>query len=1256
MKTKKTLSVISLLITCVISFTLAFSVAPKTNAFASTVTDIVFSDNFQGDISDEWAFARKNGVTYAEDGVKKDTWPTQNGKVVFSQKEYGKMFYGTADMTDYTFTVKVKADVNETLNEYLETYKDNLGAGMTMNYNIPFFVNDVKKTTTNSKGETVIDNNSFYGRSVCFNNYAIGFFQFDATNGNDWAGSKRIVEKFDTGFDWREWHTIKVVATAEKCDLYLDDVLMVSSLQSVFTKATGTSGYVGLTGSVGVNSKRGEDYSTLYYDDFKVWGEKEIVEPDCEIYMNDFTDTSKIYVSSGNANEALVKNNENKIIYNYDVTGTWYGTDIRLLKNKSYSDFETTIAFDIDNQKEAKGITSDDVTTSNNNTDVRVGDTGFIFRGNTDSGKASGYILNYCAEWSRSNVKKNFVTLVLSSIQDGSRKTQKNDPFVTIGTISGTTSCVVDLKVQGDTATVTAYKTFADKEAGTVAITKTVTLSTTTTKTYNEGYVGFWVNTGDATKRFVYEAQMLKFKSANNYSYVNAANLVDANTSIGYGVGSAVLNYDGTTNTVAFKDGIGTKAILDSTKKVSDFTTIVKLDLENQAQKTEIRTSADSGVLFRANLTNGKNDITGYYLQYYARKTDKSGNQVNTVELSIRKQSGKWAGDASMAGSGVKITGTTTVWVRLSAVGSTISYTVYTGEDDLYNNLNGKTATVTDDTYTEGYIGLKINDGGTAKFDYEATFLPDTRAVETVMPEVDSFEMVKGASIRLKTDGSSGLRFTVGISKADYDNLAAYNPVFGAVLIPTDLKGAALTLDTAKVMNITAPAELTLIDDVYYYNVSLLNIPEESFGRAISARGYVKFTVDGVEYVYYTDYTAANNSRSIQEVAQKIIDSGNLDEFTAEQREIIRKFAGVTFTQSNVAALGKAGGYPRIISLKNGDIFMAYSSKSAISTDNGVNFTNPLTAVTTTADPVEGKNLKKGNLTPIELPNGNVAVFYRAIAAGNNYYSSIRYKIYNVNSKTYGEEKIVLENYNPKNDTTGLWEPTPYFTASGELYVYVSVDISGSAAYNGINSNSDLVCTGGYQNIVAVKCSVNGDEITVNGRQIVISGVNRNSRDGMNVITKLSDGSYAMVFEGTVNKNFRVFISYSKDLLNFTTPQQVFYNTSYASGAPYIVTLPDGRIAVSYFTDEDYKGTPVDGYKGKVMLLYVSNSVVKYGNTLTKSSFTQKTFHTCQDTEYLSYGSMAVIGNRFFITGTNGSNDGAVSVKPLTYYINAYLL
>lgn len=1233
MKTKKTLSVISLLITCVISFTLAFSVAPKTNAFASTVTDIVFSDNFQGDISDEWAFARKNGVTYAEDGVKKNMWPTQNGKVMFSQKEYGKMFYGTADMTDYTFTVKVKADVNETLNEYLEVYNGTtIGDGLTMNYNIPFFVNDVKKTTTNSKGETVIDNNTFYGRSVCFNNYAIGFYQFDATNGSGWAMngtlpcSTRIVTKFATGFDWSEWHTIKVVATAERCDLYLDGVLMVSALQSMFAKAPGTSGYVGLTGAVGVNSKRGEDYSTLYYDDFKVWGD---VENEDELLV----DASSFTVGQGvNPTYNQV---ENKLSF-----PTNSGTSIKLIDNTEHTDIKTSVKFDVDNQPE----------TANKRTAKETWvRSGLLLRASMTTNNAKttlkGYLINYKVDVSGTT------TILFRKFNSSANKVDiNNNVYAEFTKAQAPTNAVwLDVWAKGSELGFTAYSNEQDFVNKTNGITKTVTDTT-----YTSGSVGIFCDAGTTDYQRNFQATFLSYKTAD-YRYVNGAHLINKGTSIGYGVGSDVFNYDNENNTLAFKDSVGTKAILDTSVSVSDFTTIVKLDLENQAQKTEIRTSADSGVLFRANLTNGKDDITGYYLQYFARKTDTSGAAVNTVDLCVRKQSGKWAGDAGMAGSGVRITGTTTIWVRLSAVGSTISYTVYTGENDLYNNLNGKTATVTDDTYTEGYIGLKCNDGGAAKFDYEATFLPDTRAVEKVMPEVDSFEMVNGASIRLKTDGSSGLRFTVGISKADYDNLAAYNPVFGAVLIPTDLKGAALTLDTAKVMNITAPAELTLIDDVYYYNVSLLNIPEEGFGRAISARGYVKFTVDGVEYVYYTDYTVANNSRSIQEVAQKIIDSGNLDEFTVEQREIIRKFAG-TFTQSNVAALGKAGGYPRIISLKNGDIFMTYSSNSAISTDNGANFINPSKVVTKTADPVEGKIMAKGNLTPIELPNGNVAVFYRAVADEKRCYSSIRYKIYNVISKTYGEEKIFIENYNPRNDKTGLWEPTPYFTASGELYVYVSVDISGSASYNGIDSNHDLVCTGGYQNLVAFKCSVNGDEITINGRQIVMNGVDRKSRDGMNVITKLSDGSYAMVFEGKVKNNYRIFICYSKDLLKFTEPQQIFYNTSYASGAPYIVTLPDGRIAVSYFTDEDYKGIPVDGYKGKVMRLYVSNSVIKYDDTLTKNSFTQKTFHTCQNTEYLAYGSMAVIGNRFFITGTNGSNDESISVKPLTYYINAYLL
>jgi len=488
-------------------FTVSFSVkAESTDGYQYLLT---FSDNFDGKLADGWR-AVKGGSSYTYQNGDKTVigWNFKGETTVNYKKEgatdFGKFIYGTADMTDYVFEVKMRADVTETVGEYLTKNSANLGAGLTVNTHIPFFVTEISPDS---------NTHTFKGRSVCVSNYAIGFYEYGETSGWATGATSRINTKLGDDFDWRNWHTIRVKANAEKCELYLDDVLMVSAANSAFTRATATAGYCGFAGICSAK------YVPLSFDDFNVWQKNPSYDENAKtevsvnnINMNDFTDKSKIFSFSGNVGQALVKNSENKIIYNYDATGTWYGTDVRLLKDYSFDDFETTIAFDIDNQKKAKGITSDDVVTSNNNTDVRVGDTGFIFRGNADNGKASGYILNYLAEWSRSNAKRNFVVLTISHIQDNVRKTAVANNFITIGTISGTTSCVVDLKVEGDTATVTAYKTLADKEAGTVALTKTVTLSAATTKTYDEGNVGFWVNTGNSTLKFVYEAQMLSFK------------------------------------------------------------------------------------------------------------------------------------------------------------------------------------------------------------------------------------------------------------------------------------------------------------------------------------------------------------------------------------------------------------------------------------------------------------------------------------------------------------------------------------------------------------------------------------------------------------------------------------------------------------------------------------------------------------------------------------------------------------------------
>lgn len=492
-------------------FSVSFSVkAESTDGYKYLLT---FSDSFDGKLAEGWR-AVKGGSSYTYNNGEKTVigWNFKGETTVNYKQEgatdFGKFIYGTADMTDYVFEVKMRADVTETVGEFMEKNKANLGAGITVNTHIPFFVTEISPDS---------NLHTFKGRSVCVNNYAIGFYEYGETSGWAMEGntvcSARINTKLGDDFDWRNWHTIRVKATAEKCEIYLDGVLMVSAANSAFGRATATAGYCGFAGICSAK------YVPLSFDDFNVWQKNPSYDENAKtevtvnnVNMNDFTDKSKIFSFSGNVGQALVKNSENKIIYNYDATGTWYGTDVRLLKDYSFGDFETTIAFDIDNQKKAKGITSDDVVVSTDGTDVRVGDTGFIFRGNADNGKASGYVLNYLAEWSRSNAKRNFVTLTISHIQDNVRKTAVANNFIAIGTINGTTSCVVDLKVEGDTAVVTAYKTLADKEAGNVALTKTVTLSAATTKTYEEGNIGFWCNTGGNKLKFVYEAQMISFK------------------------------------------------------------------------------------------------------------------------------------------------------------------------------------------------------------------------------------------------------------------------------------------------------------------------------------------------------------------------------------------------------------------------------------------------------------------------------------------------------------------------------------------------------------------------------------------------------------------------------------------------------------------------------------------------------------------------------------------------------------------------
>ena len=477
---------------------------------------LAFQDNFNGTIEEAWPhIVGGSSYSYAADGSTVRGWRF-GGENHIAYKtntttDYGKFLYGDSTSTDYVFEVKVKADVpEENLQQYLDDNKTNIGAGLTLNTHLPFFVTDPSPDT---------NTHTFRGRSVCFSNYAIGFFEYSESGSGRWAQSVRIANAgFDANeFSWREWHTIRVEATAEYCSLWLDGVLLFTTPQSSFIQSPETSGPCGFAGICA------DAYSTLHFDDFRYWTsnpdyDDTITEPldVTAIDAADFADASKVeYQSSSFAGNITVDEENNRVIYNDEP-----GTDIRLLNEHSYGDFSMTVALDMDNQLAAKGNSDkSDSTTAN----MRTSNVSGIHFWSSSVSPFNGYLLSYMAVWTTAPDDKtgivtnsNTVNLNLIPYVNGTmyhKLTTTPYKALGIGTVQGTTSVVLDLVADSDAQTlqVTAYKSMEDKESGTAALTKTVDLSLTGC-TYSEGHIGMRVNAG-GTLNLIYEAQYLAFSA-----------------------------------------------------------------------------------------------------------------------------------------------------------------------------------------------------------------------------------------------------------------------------------------------------------------------------------------------------------------------------------------------------------------------------------------------------------------------------------------------------------------------------------------------------------------------------------------------------------------------------------------------------------------------------------------------------------------------------------------------------------------------
>ncbi|MBQ3869526.1 MAG: exo-alpha-sialidase [Clostridia bacterium] len=210
---------------------------------------------------------------------------------------------------------------------------------------------------------------------------------------------------------------------------------------------------------------------------------------------------------------------------------------------------------------------------------------------------------------------------------------------------------------------------------------------------------------------------------------------------------------------------------------------------------------------------------------------------------------------------------------------------------------------------------------------------------------------------------------------------------------------------------------------------------------------------------------------------------------------------------------------------------------------------------------------------------------YRATSDRNGVrYTSLRVSASDDGGRTWVNHSTVCE-YTDAGGRGGVWEP--YLIRIGDrLYCFYA---------------NDHPSVSGMQNI---ECKVwNGKVWT--GRKIVSNGEKHDSRDGMPVVCKTSDGGYVCVIESSaeryVGHPFVLKMLYSEDGGRWGEPVTVYTPKTKGSkaAAPGVVCLPDGRLVISFQTDED---ATVKGDGTSVMKFIVSDGTAARG--LTSGSFT----------------------------------------------------
>ena len=253
-------------------------------------------------------------------------------------------------------------------------------------------------------------------------------------------------------------------------------------------------------------------------------------------------------------------------------------------------------------------------------------------------------------------------------------------------------------------------------------------------------------------------------------------------------------------------------------------------------------------------------------------------------------------------------------------------------------------------------------------------------------------------------------------------------------------------------------------------------------------------------------------------------------------------------------------------------------------------------------------------------------------------------------AETFTNEVIVAEQ--TANSMNGFWEPFMIQTDENTVLIYYSDDL------NVKNPEKQ-------QNIVYHEYDLAAKEISE--AKVAIDGVARNSRDGMPVVTKLRYGGYAMVIEAHDYTNryyeghryncvFVIGLSLSADGKTWSAPVPVVaphdLNAGSRCAAPFITTLPDGRVLISYMTEDDYTGEklPNGNHMNCVYGAVTSDDVLTLETKLTASQGGPSTGFTelpdlfeDPETGYMIWNTVFASGNYLYFAGSAGTNNGSVS-------------